>query len=159
VSATPFGEYDLLNPRVLAWQVEEAKAHDVDAFVFYHYWFAGSRLLERPVELFLDSDLDHSFAICWANENWTRRWDGKEKEVLMGQTYGPDSFAEVFESFLPALRDRRYLRRDGAAVLLVHRADHLPDPRRFAAGWRRLAPRAGPGRALARRVGDACDDA
>ncbi|HRY11130.1 MAG: glycoside hydrolase family 99-like domain-containing protein [Propionibacteriaceae bacterium] len=145
VSATPFGEYDLLNPRVLAWQVEEAKAHDVDAFVFYHYWFAGSRLLERPVELFLDSDLDHSFAICWANENWTRRWDGKEKEVLMGQTYGPDSFAEVFESFLPALRDRRYLRRDGAAVLLVHRADHLPDPRRFAAGWRRLAREQGLG--------------
>ena len=139
VSASPFGDYNLLDPRVLAWQVDQARAHDVDAFVFYHYWFSGNRLLEKPVDLFLDSDLDHSFAICWANENWTRRWDGKEKEVLIGQTYGPDSAAQVFDSFVPALRDERYLRKDGAAVLLVHRADHLPDPQRFASQWRRLA--------------------
>lgn len=145
VSATPFGEYDLLDPRVMAWQVDQARDHDVDAFVFYHYWFTGSRLLEKPVDQFLNSGLDHSFAICWANENWTRRWDGKEKEVLIGQEYRQDSPAAVFESFLPALRDRRYLRRCGAAVLLVHRADHLPNPQRFAAEWRRLAQEHGVG--------------
>lgn len=139
VSATPFGEYDLLDPRVLAWQVELAREYDVDAFVYYHYWFKGQRLLERPVEQFCSSKIDHSFAICWANENWTRRWDGKEREVLIGQEYDADSPAEVFESFLPYLRDERYLRRNGAAVLLVHRADHLPEPQRFAETWRQLS--------------------
>jgi hypothetical protein len=145
VSATPFGDYDLLDARVQRWQVDQARAHDVDAFVYYHYWFDGERLLEKPLDRFISTDLDHSFAICWANENWTRRWDGKEREVLIGQSYDRDSPAKVFESFLPYLRDPRYLRRNGAAVLLVHRADHLPEPRRFATTWRELAHQHGLG--------------
>jgi lipopolysaccharide biosynthesis protein len=139
VPTTPFGEYDLLSEGVMEWQAELARTHDVDAFVFYHYWFNGKRLLEGPVDRFIQVGIDHSFAICWANENWTRRWDGKEREVLLGQEYTAESPAEVFRSFLPYLRDARYLRRAGGLVLLVHRADHLPEPRRFAETWRRLA--------------------
>lgn len=139
VPTTPFGEYDLLNEGVMEWQAELARTHDVDAFVFYHYWFNGKRLLDGPVDRFVQGGIDHGFAICWANENWTRRWDGKEREVLLGQEYTTESPAEVFRSLLPYLRDTRYLRRADALVLLVHRADHLPEPRRFAETWRRLA--------------------
>ena len=145
VPDTPFGEYDLLDENVMKWQVELAERYDVDAFVFYHYWFAGRRLLQEPVDRFVQGELSHEFAICWANENWTRRWDGKEREVLLGQRYTADSPSEVFESFLPYLSDPRYLIRDGARVLLVHRADHLPQPRTFAETWRRLAAERGLG--------------
>ena len=121
VPTTPFGEYDLLSEGVMEWQAELARTHDVDGFVFYHYWFNGKRLLERPVDRFIQGGIDHGFAICWANENWTRRWDGKEREVLLGQEYTAESPAEVFRSFLPYFRDARYLRRAGALVLsLIH---------------------------------------
>jgi lipopolysaccharide biosynthesis protein len=123
----------------MEWQAGLAKEHDVDAFVFYHYWFDGKRLLEGPVDKFLGSDIGMPFALCWANENWTRRWDGKEREILIAQNYDADSPDGVFESLLPYLKDSRYVRRAGALVLLVHRADHLPEPRAFAARWRERA--------------------
>jgi lipopolysaccharide biosynthesis protein len=137
--AGPHGHYNLIDPAVVAWQTDLAARHDVDAFVYYHYWFDGHRLLERPLDNYLHSEHSHPFAICWANENWTRRWDGKEREVLMAQNYGPNTPADVFQSFLPYLSDPRYLQVGGKALLLVHRADHLPEPRRFADEWRALA--------------------
>ena len=121
------------------------RTHYVDAFVFYHYWFDGKRLLEGPVDQFLDSDIDMSFALCWANENWTRRWDGKEREVLIAQHMTATRRTRFFVRFLPYMKDPRYLRRSGALVLLVHRADHLPDPQSFAATWRKLAREEGLG--------------
>ncbi|MBB2924159.1 glycoside hydrolase family 99-like domain-containing protein [Cellulomonas cellasea] len=139
------GYYDLTEPDVMRAQAALAREHDVDAFCFYHYWFGGTRLLERPVDDFLTSDIDMPFCLSWANESWTRRWDGKDQEVLMGQDYGPGAAEAVFESFVPYLRDARYLRVDGAAVLLVHRAEHLPEPQALAATWRVLADRAGVG--------------
>jgi lipopolysaccharide biosynthesis protein len=137
--AGPHGHYNLIDPAVVAWQTDLAARHDVDAFVYYHYWFDGHRLLERPLDNYLRTEHSHPFAICWANENWTRRWDGKEREVLMAQNYGPNTPADIFQSFLPYLSDPRYLRVGGKALLLVHRADHLPEPRRFANKWRALA--------------------
>ena len=137
--AGPHGHYNLIDPAVVAWQTDLATRHDVDAFVYYHYWFDGHRLLDRPLDNYLQTEHSHPFAICWANENWTRRWDGKEREVLMAQNYGPNTPTDVFQSFLPYLSDPRYLRVGGKALLLVHRADHLPEPRWFADEWRALA--------------------
>ena len=138
-------EYDLSDVTVMHRQADLAREHDVDAFCFYYYWFAGKRLLEKPLDQYLDSGPDFPFCISWANENWSRRWDGKDKESLIRQDYTADFAAEVFKDFLPYLRDPRYLRVDGAAVLLVHRADHLPDGIDYGQIWRNLAAASGVG--------------
>ncbi len=139
------GYYDLTNVSVLEQQAILATAHGIDAFCFYHYWFSGRRLLEAPVSTFLSSVTDIGFCLCWANENWSRRWDGKSSDVLMAQGYEPGFARELFMSCLPSLLDGRYLRYKGAAVLIVHRADHLPSPIDAAAEWRSLARTTGVG--------------
>jgi lipopolysaccharide biosynthesis protein len=143
--AGPHGAYDLRNPDVVAWQTELATQNDIDAFCYYHYWFAGKRLLERPLDSYLSTSLDMPFCICWANENWSRRWDGRDREILLSQRYDDSNPDDVFDSFLPYLRDVRYLRSGGHAVLLVHRADHLPDPAGYARVWRQRAEAEGLG--------------
>lgn len=142
------GHYDLTDLRVMQDQFGLAQENGIDAFCFYHYWFDGTRLLDRPVDQFLASDISGKFCLSWANENWTRRWDGKANEVLIEQRYDDDSAAAVFESFLPALRDTRYFERDGRKVLLVHRVDHLPEAAQFAKVWREAAREAGVGELL-----------
>ena len=120
-----------------------ARLYGVSGFCFYHYWFSGRTVLEKPLELFLQSDIDMSFCICWANENWTRTWDGDTKTVLLEQKYAPGDDQRFFHSIVDALRDRRYIRVDGKPLLVVYRAKHLPDPRATFATWRRLASEAG----------------
>lgn len=139
------GYYDLTAAGVAARQAELAQANGVDAFCFYYYWFAGKRLLERPVDDYVERGPDFPFCISWANENWTRRWDGQDQSVLIGQDYGEGTAEQVFLDFLPYLRDPRYLRTDGRAVIVVHRVDHLPDAPQFARTWRALAAEHGVG--------------
>ncbi|MFJ6280541.1 Glycosyltransferase WbsX [Arthrobacter subterraneus] len=142
---TDLGYYDLVHESPIHKQAEMARLHDIDAFCFYFYWFAGKRLLERPLDAYLKNGPEHPFCISWANENWSRRWDGKDHEVLIAQDYGDSTAESIFKDFLPLLRDRRYLRVDGAALLLVHRVDHLPDARDYARVWRNLAAEHGVG--------------
>ena len=139
------GYYDLTAAGIAARQAELARANGVDAFCFYYYWFAGKRLLERPVDDYVERGPDFPFCISWANENWTRRWDGQDQSVLIGQDYGEGTAEQVFLDFLPYLRDPRYLRTDGRAVIVVHRVDHLPDAPQFARTWRALAAEHGVG--------------
>ncbi|MET1086465.1 MAG: glycoside hydrolase family 99-like domain-containing protein [Arthrobacter sp.] len=139
------GYYDLTTAGVSSQQAALAQANGVDAFCFYYYWFAGKRLLERPVDDYLERGPDFPFCISWANENWTRRWDGQDQAVLIGQDYGDGTAEQVFLDFLPYLRDPRYLRVDGRAVIVVHRVDHLPDAPQFARTWRALAAEYGVG--------------
>lgn len=141
----PYGEYDLRDPEVISWQTDTAMSAGIDAFCYYHYWFDGKRLLESPLDAYLNTSLQMPFLICWANENWSRRWDGKSRQILLGQRYDQDTATAVFNSFLPYLQDSRYLRFHDRAVLLVHRADHLPKPREYADTWRRLARDVGVG--------------
>ncbi|WP_347978091.1 glycoside hydrolase family 99-like domain-containing protein [Microbacterium sp. ProA8] len=143
--STALGEYDLRDDSVLHRQAELAAAHDVDAFCMYYYWFAGKRLLETPLDLYLDRGPDFPFCISWANENWSRRWDGKDQEVLIAQSYDDSTAAEVFADMARYLADPRYLRFDGRPVIVVHRVDHLPDPRGLAQTWRRMSEAAGLG--------------
>nr|WP_196250722.1 glycoside hydrolase family 99-like domain-containing protein [Cellulomonas sp. JZ18] len=142
---TDLGWYDLTDPEVLARQSRLALDHGVDAFCFYYYWFSGHRLLERPVDDFVAGGVPMPFCLSWANENWTRRWDGKARDVLMAQEYTAESEAAVFADLARYLADPRYLRVRGAAVLLVHKVEDLPDPRRLAATWRAAADAAGVG--------------
>lgn len=143
--AGELGEYDLSDVKVMHQQAQMAKENGVDAFCFYFYWFGGERLLERPVEQYLAEGPDFPFCLSWANESWSRRWDGKEHESLITQKYGNSTAAEIFEDFLPYLRDARYLRVDSAAVILVHRIDQIPGGDEYATTWRRLADEAGVG--------------
>lgn len=143
--AGELGEYDLSEVAVMHDQAAMARANGVDAFCFYFYWFGGKRLLERPLDQYLEAGPDMPFCISWANESWSRRWDGKEHEALITQEYAESTAERIFDEFLPLLRDPRYLRVDGAAVLMVHRSDHLPSGTGYATTWRRLADEAGVG--------------
>ena len=135
------GRYDLNDVRVMHDQAALARQFDVDAFCFYFYFysFGGKRLLEKPLNNYLNDGPDFPFCISWANESWTRRWDGKDKESLIVQAYSTTFAEDVFMEILPLLQDPRYLRVDGAAVILVHRVDHLPSGTALSDTWRRLA--------------------
>ncbi len=82
---------------------------------------------------------DFPFCLCWANENWTRRWDGKESEILLGQTYSEEDDRKHVQSLLPAFTDERYIRINGRPVFLIYRASNMPDPRRAVENWRKAA--------------------
>lgn len=138
------GYYDLRDPEVRERQAVLASEAGVNAFAYYHYWFNGRRLLERPVEEILASgEPEFPFILVWANENWTRRWDGGESKILMGQHYSAEDDLEHIRALLPALSDRRYLTRDGKPILAIYRSSLLPDPRATTELWRAEAERSG----------------
>lgn len=133
------GFYDLSNVETMREQAELARLYGIHGFCFYHYWFSGRRVLERPLENFLESDVRIDFCVCWANENWTRTWNGDEKSVLLEQKYADGDEERFIESLVRVFSDPRYIRVDGKPMLLVYRAKHMPDPRRSIAKWRAAA--------------------
>ena len=140
------GFYDLRVPEVRAAQADLALRFGVSGFCYYHYWFEGRRLLERPFDEVLRSgEPDFPFCLCWANENWTSAWDGKAREILIRQTYSPDDDLAHIRWLGAAFSDRRYIRVGGKPLLLVYRAHHLPDPLRTTECWRAEAERLGLG--------------
>ncbi|NJL77041.1 MAG: glycosyl hydrolase [Saprospiraceae bacterium] len=138
------GFYDLRLPEARAAQADLAKSYGIDGFCYYHYWFNGKKVLEKPVEAILQSgEPDFPFCLCWANENWTRRWDGLEQEVLLKQDYSEADDVAHFEYLLPFFKDQRYIRIDGKPVFLIYRTEHFPDIQATAATWRNLAAQEG----------------
>ena len=147
------GFYDLRVPEVREQQAALAREHGIGAFGYYHYWFGGRRLLERPfAEVLASGRPDFPFLLCWANENWTRAWDGGDREVLMPQAYSEEDDVAHLRWLATAFADPRYVRVDGRPVFLVYRASDLPDPRRTTETWRREARRLGIGELYLARV-------
>ena len=137
------GEYDLSQPGILADQSALARQHGIDAFCLYFYWFDGQRLLERPLEDYRRDPSLLPYCISWANESWNRRWDGKEHEVLMPQSYPPGFAEEIFEAWYPHLVAPHYLRHRDRPIVLLHRADLVPEVARVVKAWRHLASERG----------------
>lgn len=141
-----FGFYDLRVRETRRDQIEVAKQYGIDGFCYHYYWFSGKRILNLPLDdMLADPKSDMPFCLCWANENWTRRWDAAEHEVLIAQAYLPDDDLNFIKSVEPFLRDPRYIRVDGAPFLIVYRPQHLPDPQRSAQVWREYCQRVGIG--------------
>ncbi len=131
------GFYDLRLRDVQRRQVELARAYGIAGFCFYYYWFAGRRLLEAPLDGFAGDDaIDFPFCICWANENWTRVWNGLDQDVLIAQEHSAEDDLRCIEDAGRYLRHARYLRIDGRPLVIVYRPSLLPDPAATAARWR-----------------------
>jgi len=138
------GFYDLRLPEARAAQAELAASYGIHGFCYYHYWFHGRQVLERPVnEIWKSGEPDFPFCLCWANENWTRRWDGLEDEVLLQQRYSPEDDLAHIRSLIPMFLDPRYIRVGDCPLFLVYRASRLPEPEATAETWKREAERAG----------------
>lgn len=147
------GYYDLRVPEVRMAQADLARQYGIHGFCYYHYWFTGRRILERPFTEVLESgEPDFPFLLCWANENWTRRWDGHDHEVLLHQEYSAADDINHIRSLFPAFSDPRYIRIDGKPVFMVYRTSLLPEPERTTERWRNEARRAGIGELYLIRV-------
>lgn len=137
--------YDLLDPAVHDWQAALAQQHGVYGFCYYHYWFNGKRLLEKPVELLLSRGKpDFPFCLSWANEPWTRAWDGGEHQVLMPQSYGDEAdWRRHFEYLIDVFRDPRYICVEGKPMFLIYRSASIGVCEPMLKLWRELASQAG----------------
>ncbi len=134
---TDLGFYDLRVAEVREEQANLARHYGIYGFCYYYYWFAGKRLLNRPLdEVVQTGQPDFPFCVCWANENWSRRWDGLDAEILIAQEHSDEDDLSFIKTLEPVLRDRRYIRIDGRPLLLVYRPGLLPDATHTAAIWR-----------------------
>lgn len=140
------GFYDLRLPEARQAQADLARAYGINGFCYYHYWFNGRRLLERPFnEVLASGEPDFPFCLCWANENWTRRWDGLEQNILLEQVYSEEDDRLHMQWLAKAFQDPRYIRIDGKPLFLVYRTAKIPDPLKTAQTWREEAYRLGIG--------------
>lgn len=140
------GYYDLNDESVLERQAQMAKEHGIEGFCFYYYWFKGERLLEMPTDRLLATGKpDFPFCFCWANENWTRTWDGGDQEVLMSQDYSDDNNEKIIRDLIPAFRDKRYIRVNGRPLFIVYRPTAIPNFPKVAKLWRKICREEGIG--------------
>lgn len=140
------GFYDLRSKETLVRQIELARGYGIHGFCFYFYWFNGKTLLETPLRTYLnDPALDLPFCLCWANENWTRTWDGQDHQVLMEQSHAPRDDLQFIRHIRDYLVDPRYIRVEGKPLLLVYRVSLLDDPKATVQRWREYCRKTGIG--------------
>ncbi|WP_224414213.1 glycoside hydrolase family 99-like domain-containing protein [Bacillus thuringiensis] len=139
----PLGDYyyNLLNLDVHKWQINLAKQYGLDGFCYYHYWFQGKKLLEKPVELRNQcKEIDFPYCLCWANESWTRSWDGQDQEVLIRQEYGDESgWKEHFNYLLPFFKSENYLTSKDKPIFVIYRPASIPNLNTMLSLWNEWA--------------------
>jgi lipopolysaccharide biosynthesis protein len=152
------GFYDLRVAETREAQADLARQYGVTGFCYYHYWFAGKQLLNRPFDEVLASDKpDFPLCLCWANENWTRVWNGGDSEVLIQQTYSEDDDVAHIRWLARAFADPRYIRVENKPLFIIYRAHKLPNIRKTMAIWREECRRLGIGEVFLCRVDTAAD--
>lgn len=139
------GYYDLSNPDVLVRQAAMAKEFGIHGFGFYHYWFNGKRLLETPLDNMLKTGKpDFPFLYIWANENWTKRWDGLDQEIIIKQNYSFEDDEEHLDYLCKnVFSDKRYIKIDGKPVFIVYRTELFPNIKKTVNIWRKIAKKNG----------------
>jgi glycosyl transferase family WbsX len=139
------GFYDLRVPETRLAQAQMARGHGIEAFCYYHYWFGGRRLLERPFnEVLKSGEPDFPFCLCWANATWSGIWHGNPHRILMEQTYpGTADYEMHFRELLPAFTDKRYLRVDDKPLFIIYKPKDVPNVHQVARLFREMADRAG----------------
>lgn len=137
--------YDLSKVETLYWQADIAKKYGVDGFCFYHYWFDGKLLLEKPAELLLThKDINTTFCFSWANEPWARTWDGRNSSILMPQKYGSSKeWAEHFNYLLPFFKDTRYIKENNCPMFVIYKSSSIKDCLFLMELWDKMAKDAG----------------
>jgi GT2 family glycosyltransferase len=140
------GFYDLRVEEVMEQQAELAKRYGIYGFCYFYYWFAGKRLLDLPLERMLRTHKPNiPFCLCWANENWTRRWDGLDHEVLIAQEHSDEDDSGVIFNLIRYMQHQNYIRINGKPLLIVYHAKHFPDIKRTTQIWRDLCRKEGVG--------------
>ena len=140
---TDLGYYDLRVPEVREQQAKMAKEAGIEGFCYWHYWFAGRRLLDRVFsEVLTSGKPDYPFCLCWANHSWYQKtWDPtKPDKLLIEQTYpGVEDYKNHFYAMLPAFKDKRYMTVEGKPIFGIYSTTDFPDATRFMATWNELA--------------------
>ncbi|KPQ22126.1 MAG: Glycosyltransferase WbsX, partial [Rhodobacteraceae bacterium HLUCCA24] len=140
------GYYDLRLEDVQVAQADLARDFGLHGFCYYYYWFNGKKLLNQPVEQMARSDrIDTGFCVCWANENWSRNWDGQNRHVLLKQEYSLESNVALIRELIPMMKDPRWIRFRGKPVMVVYRISIIPNWLETARLWREECRRAGLG--------------
>ncbi|WP_353123688.1 glycoside hydrolase family 99-like domain-containing protein [Dysgonomonas capnocytophagoides] len=141
---TDLGFYDLRVSETRIEQAEMAKQYGIDGFCYYHYWFHGKRLLERPFNEVLESkEPNFPFMLCWANESWTRAWDDSEHKILIKQEYSREDDYNHINYLLSVFEDPRYIRIDGKPVFIIYRSTNIPHLEEMIKFWREEATKKG----------------
>lgn len=140
--------YDLvLDESIMKNQIILAKRYGIDAFCYYHYWFSPKKkLMEKPIERMLaDKDLDMPFCLCWANENWSRRWDGSENQILIGQEYGDKKdWIDHFFYLNDFFNDLRYLKDENERpIFIIYKPQLIDNLSELLSFWDNLAKKSG----------------
>lgn len=143
------GYYDLSNIETLKKQAKLAKQHGIYGFCFYYYWFSGKRLMEKPVDMLLEHpEIDLPFCLCWANENWTRAWDGLNRHILISQDYSERDDERFIADMKKYIDDKRYIRINGKPLIMVYNPGQIPDCGKSFKKWRECAKELGIGEIL-----------
>jgi lipopolysaccharide biosynthesis protein len=138
------GFYDLRLPEIRLAQARLAGEHGIHGFCYHYYWFNGKKLLDLPLrEMLASKQPDLPFCLCYANENWTRRWDGQEQEILIKQDHSKENDRHFIQDVLAVMQDHRYIKVNGRPLLVVYRAQLFPDPVATTTLWREEAEKAG----------------
>ena len=116
------GYYNLNDPDVFPRQIELAKHYGISGFSFYYYWFSGQRIMEKPLYYYHNHpELDMKYCFTWANENWSALWDGGDKDLIFEQHLEADDDKKFVYDLLPFLSDKRYIRINNKALLIIYR--------------------------------------
>lgn len=133
------GYYDLDKISTQKAQISIASKYNVHGFCYYYYWFAGKKVLDKPLSRLMENkDLNFPFCLCWANESWTRSWDGLNKDILLKQVHNEETDVKFIYSILPMLKDPRYIKINGCPLLLIYRISLFENPKKTINTWRKV---------------------